>query len=59
MNLTMWRVVGFFSMHTKFRENSLQETIFSETSCALRATTTLHVVSLTDFYFHFLANFQT
>ena len=31
------------------------EAIFPETSCA----TTLHGVSLIDFYFRFLANFQT
>ena len=27
--------------------------------CILRTTTTRHMVSLIDFYFHFLANFQT
>ena len=57
MKLTMPRVVVFLDMHTKCRED--EETIFPETRVHIKDNKTRGMVSLIDFYFHFLANFQT
>ena len=52
MKLTMWRVVVLIRK---------KKTTFPEPNFVyvLRTTTTHHMVSFIDFYFHFLANFQT
>ena len=66
MKLTMWRVVVVLNMHTKFREkysaSSFLDSIdyFSRNFvCILRITTSRHMVSFIDFYFHFLFQIST
>ena len=60
MKLTMWRVVVVLNMHTKSLCRKDEADYFSRNLMfILRTTTTRHMVSFIDFYFHFLANFQT
>ena len=69
----MWRAVIVLDAYTKFREKivtftfpslyyegKVKLTIFSRNFVyASRTITARHMVSFNDFYFHFLANFQT
>ena len=57
MKLTMSRVVVFLDMHAKCRED--EETIFPKLRVHIKGNKTRGMVSLIDFHFHFLANFQT
>ena len=57
MKLTMPRVVVFLDKYTKCRED--EETIFPAIRVHIKDNKTGGMVSLIDFYFHFLANFQT
>ena len=43
-----------------YYEGKMMKTLFPQNYVyVLRTTTTRHIVSFIDFYFHFLANFQT
>ena len=44
---------------TQHYKNSLADYFSRNFVCILRTTTSRHMVSFTDLYFHFLANFQT
>ena len=49
-----------FGVSLLYYEGKMMRTIFSQNYVyVLRATTTRHMVSFIDFYFHFLKNFQT
>ena len=52
----MWRVVVVLNMRCRKVEGNYFSRNFM---CILRTTTTRHMESFIDFYFHFLANFQT
>ena len=73
MKLTMWRVVVVLSTYTKFwgkivfftfpspflyYEGKVKKSVFPQNFVyVLRTTTTRHMVSFIDFYFHFLGKF--
>ena len=55
--LLLWRQPPTLPL---YYEGKTMKTIFPQSYVyVLRPTTTRHMVSFIDFYFHFLANFQT
>ena len=51
---------GSIGARLLYHEGKVMKTIFPQNYVyVLRTTTTRHMVSFIDFYFHFLANFQT